>query len=231
MVASSPGLIMSKTRRCPMKFFSVRCRPRSSLVLPLKPGVSGSPGGRSLRRFQEHLSLHSSSLKRKLSTSIDALSCHSSGTSTRAAAAAAASKLRPAPSPAARAAEAVAARLPNGVPPSSSRGPPGGCPPAGSGSEPDDETRVEDRGLPTGQPPREQRRLIRQMQSQQQTVPNPGGISMPDGPSSAAAEEKPQKVSRQQQHQQQQKGRNSQRVGSSAGTSTSDRAGNCPTLM
>lgn len=94
-----------------------RCRPRLPLVLPrLKPvlSVSGSPGGRSWKRWQEHLTVHSSSLKRKLSTSasLDGLPCHSNG-STAGRTPRNAFTLRPA---AAATAAVERAHLPNGIP-------------------------------------------------------------------------------------------------------------------
>ncbi|BDA41002.1 probable ubiquitin carboxyl-terminal hydrolase 42 at N-terminal half [Coccomyxa sp. Obi] len=140
---------------------SVRLRPRIPLVLPrLKPvlNVPGSPGGRSWKRWQEHLNVHSSSLKRKLSTSasLDGLPCHS-GVSSAGRTPRAASSLRPA-----AAAKAVAERahLPNGVPSSN----------------------AVDSGVARDVSPK-RRRLIRQQQQAEGGVPLPS----PDLSGAAAA--------------------------------------------
>lgn len=188
-------------------------RPRPSLVLPLKTalGVAGSPGGRSWKRRQELVSLHSSALQRKLSStaSLDGLSCHSAGRATRAAA----SKMRPA-------AAADRGHLPNGVP---SLRPPGSTP-AGSASGADSE---EAAGAPPARSPK-QRRISRQQQevetgNKNAALPKPdlSGVACVGAAASAASQEKQEKGSVQQQ----QGSKSSRQELSAAGTSDSDSAG------
>jgi hypothetical protein len=188
-------------------------RPRPSLVLPLKTalGVAGSPGGRSWKRRQELVSLHSSALQRKLSStaSLDGLSCHSAGRATRAAA----SKMRPA-------AAADRGHLPNGVP---SLRPPGSTL-AGSTSGADSE---EAAGAPPARSPK-QRRLSRQQQevetgNNNAALPKPdlSGVACVGAAASAASQEKQEKGSVQQQ----QGSKSSRQESSAAGTSDSDSAG------
>ncbi|KAK9916917.1 hypothetical protein WJX75_008782 [Coccomyxa subellipsoidea] len=196
---------------------SVKLRPRPSLVLPLKTalGVAGSPGGRSWKRRQELVSLHSSALQRKLSStaSLDGLSCHSAGRATRAAA----SKMRPA-------AAADRGHLPNGVP---SLRPPGSTL-AGSTSGADSE---EAAGAPPARSPK-QRRLSRQQQevetgNNNAALPKPdlSGVACVGAAASAASQEKQEKGSVQQQ----QGSKSSRQESSAAGTSDSDSAGEMPT--